>query len=399
MSVLFTPGRLGPIDVRNRFVHSATYEAMASPEGEVTDALLARYRKLAKGRLGLIIPGFMFVHPRGRSQAHQVGIEDDARVPGLRALADAAHADGARIVFQLAHAGLQTSAALAGGAPVAPSGTRRDPITLAKPTRATDGEIWEIVRAFGAAAARAAEAGADGVEIHAAHGYLASEFLSPFFNDRRDAWGGSGENRFRFLDQVLRAVKQALPPGRAVLVKITANDHVPGHGVTPEVAAEHCSRLAALGVDGVELSCGCAHYSFMNMCRGDVPVQELVASFPLWKRPVAWMMMRRLVGKFDAVEGYNLDAARVVKPALGAVPLLLVGGMRTLAFMEAVVSRGEADLVGLSRPFVREPALVRRFQEGTALATTCASCNQCLAEIQNERPVACRNKARPTTDA
>ena len=399
MSVLFTPGRLGPVETRNRFVHSATYEAMASPTGDVTDALLARYRKLSNGCVGLIIPGHMFVDPRGRAHARQTGIHDDARIPGLRALADAAHGGGAKIAFQLAHSGLQTSAALARGRPLGPSGTRRDPMTFGKAAPMTATDIGEAVRAFGAAARRAAEAGADGVQIHAAHGYLVSEFLSPFFNDRDDAWGGSDENRFRFLQECLLAVKKALPPDRAVLVKMNVNDHLPGRGVTPEIAAGTCARLAALGVDGVELSCGCAHHSFMNMCRGDVPVDELVDAFPPWKRIPARMMMSRLVGKFDLVEGYNLDAARIVKPALGRVPLLLVGGMRTLAFMDGVVARGEADFVSLSRPFVREPGLVRRFQEGKALATTCASCNQCLAAIVNERPVRCYNKTRPAAEA
>jgi 2,4-dienoyl-CoA reductase-like NADH-dependent reductase (Old Yellow Enzyme family) len=399
MSVLFTPGRVRAVEVRNRFVHSGTYEAMASPAGEVTDALLARYRKLSRGGVGLVIPGHMFVDARGRGQARQIGIHDDALIPGLRTLADVVHEGGAKVAFQLAHAGLQTTAALTGARPLAPSGKRRDPVTFAKPAPMTAADIGGAVRAFGAAARRAAEAGADGVQIHAAHGYLVSEFLSPFFNDRVDAWGGSDENRFRFLDAIVRAVREALPPDRAVLVKLNADDHVPGAGVTPASAAATAARLVALGVDGVELSCGCSHYSFMEMCRGDVPVDALVGSFPRWQRIAARLMMRRLVGKFDLAEGYNLDAARIVKPALGGVPLLLVGGMRTLAFMEGVVARGEADFISMSRPFVREPSLVRRFQEGKALATTCASCNECLAAIVNERPVRCYSTTRPVGDA
>jgi 2,4-dienoyl-CoA reductase-like NADH-dependent reductase (Old Yellow Enzyme family) len=349
--------------------------------------------------VGLIIPGYLFVDARGRAQARQTGIHDDALVPGLRRLAAAAHDGGAKTVFQLAHGGLQCSAPVPGGRLLAPSGTRRDPITFRKPARMTASDVADAVRAFGEAARRAAEAGADGVQVHAAHGYLVSEFLSPFFNDREDAWGGTEENRFRFLREILAAVRKALPPDRAVLVKLNVDDHVPGKGVTPAIAAATCARLAALGVDGVEVSCGCVHWSFMNMCRGDVPVEELVEGFPLWKRIPARLMMKRLAGKFDAVEGYNLDAARIVKPALGAVPLLLVGGMRTLAFMDGVVARGEADFISLSRPFIREPSLVRRFQEAKAVAASCASCNQCLAAIQNERPVRCYNKARPAAEA
>ncbi len=128
-------------------------------------------------------------------------------------------------------------------------------------------------------------------------------------------------------------------------------------------------------------------------------MEELVESFPRWKRLAGRMLMKRLVGKFDLVEGYNLDAARVVKPALGTVPLVLVGGMRTLSFMEGVVTRGEAEFVSLSRPFIREPSLVRRFQEGKALATTCESCNLCLAAINNERPVRCYHRTQPAVEA
>ncbi len=388
-SALFTKGKLGALTTRNRFVHSATYEAMASATGEVTEALCTRYRKLAKAEVGLLIPGYMFVQPSGKGQPLQTGIHDDEMVPGLRRLVDAAHDSGAPIVFQLAHAGGQTTAECAGRRPMAPSDVIRDPVSLKKPAAMTESDIENTICAFGQAARRAAEAGADGIQIHAAHGYLLSEFLSPYFNQRSDSWGGSNENRFRMLKDTVLTVRKALPPDKVVLVKMNVNDHVPGGGVTPALAAVYCKELAALGVDGVEVSCGSAHHSFMNMVRGDVPVEDLVSRLPLWKRIFGRMLMKRLVGRFDLVEGYNVEGARMVRAALGNVPLLVVGGMRTLGFMERVVSSGAADFVSLCRPFVREPALVKRFHEGKAQSASCASCNRCFAAVANLLPLKC----------
>lgn len=186
MSVLFSSVNLGSLEVRNRFVHSATYESMATETGEVTDDLVKRYRTLARGEIGLIIPGYFFVHPSGRAAKHQIGIHRDAMIPGLRRVADAVHQGGGKIAFQLAHGGAQTKKAFVGRTPLAPSKEVRDPATLRKPKEMTGDEIQGVIKAFVKAAGRAAEAGADAVQFHGAHGYLISEFLSPFYNRRHE---------------------------------------------------------------------------------------------------------------------------------------------------------------------------------------------------------------------
>jgi len=391
MSILFTPKKIGQVEIKNRFVHSATNESMASRSGEVTDDLVKRYCKLARGEVGLIIPGFMYVHRYGKAQRYQTGIYNDGMVPGLRQLVDAIHGEGSKVFFQLAHSGSQTTKGTLGKKPMGTSSTRRDPVYLFRPIKMTDEDIELIIDSFGEAARRAAEAGADGVQLHAAHGYLMSQFLSPFLNDRNDAWGGTDEKRFRLLREIFLKVRHALPDSMPLIVKINANDCVPENGVIPDLARKYCGWLAELGVDGVEVSCGLGVYSYMSIIRGDVPM-ELLKRFPLWKRFIGWFVLKGKKGEFGFEEGYNVRDAKVIRPAIGNVPLIVVGGMRSKAYMEQILSDGSADFVSICRPFIREPTLVKRFREGKTEVASCVSCNQCFAAIRNNQPVRCYNK-------
>jgi 2,4-dienoyl-CoA reductase-like NADH-dependent reductase (Old Yellow Enzyme family) len=392
MSVLFEPIQLGNVTIKNRFAHSATYEVMASTTGEVSDKLIKRYQNLAKGEVGLIIPGYMYVHPFGRSYRYQTGIHNDQMIAGLSRLVDAVHRKGGKIAFQLAHAGRQTTKAMIGRTPLGPSGKGRDPVNFVKPEEMDEHQIQEVIHAFGRAAQRAVEAGADGIQLHAAHGYLINQFLSPFYNHRSDGWGGSDANRFRFLEKIFLEVKKAIPHGMPVLVKLNTNDYTRPEGIIPSLAATYAGWLVELGLDGLEVSCGSALYSFMNMCRGDVPVKEMVSSLPLWKRPVGALMMKRMAGKYGFEEGYNIQAARMIKPVLGNVPLFVVGGLRKVAEMRTVVEQHHADCISMSRPFIREPFIVKRIREGKAEEVACVSCNRCLAAILHDIPIRCYTK-------
>jgi len=271
MSVLFTPRAIGDTPVSNRFVHSATYECMAGDDGTVTDDLVRRYARIAKGGAGLVIPGYLFIMPNGRAAYRQTGIHHDDMIDGLKGLTDAVHDEGSRIVFQLVHAGRQTHGPLIGQTPLAPSKGSRDYIYMTKPREITEEEIQQIIHAFGSAARRAEEAGADGIQIHAAHGYLVNQFLSPYFNKRTDSWGGSDEERFRFLREIIIEVRKTMPAEMALLVKLNTQDHTPKSGITLDLAEKYASWLAELEIDGLELSCGTISYSAFNMVRGDVP--------------------------------------------------------------------------------------------------------------------------------
>jgi len=387
MSILFSPATIRTMEIENRFVHSATYEAMSNEKGEVTDELIKRYKTLAKAGIGLIIPGYLYVHPAGRAVRKQAGIHTDEMIPGLRKLVEAVHQHGVKIAFQLVHGGMQTSKAIIGQAPLAPSGGLRNPMTFDKCKEMTQLEIEETIKAFSQAARRAAEAGADAVQLHGAHGYLISEFLSPFFNRRKDSWGGSDEGRFRIVKEVIQETRKVIPDAMPILIKINTNDFTPKEGVTPKIAKKYAGWLRNAGIDGVELSCG-TFFTF-HVVRGEIPSKELVKALPAWMRPLAKLQFRKLRPQCSFVEAYNLAAAEIIKPELGEVPLILVGGMRRLSHMEELVERKYTDLVSMSRPFIREPLLVKRFREGKAEQASCISCNKCFAAIANDLPLRC----------
>jgi len=389
MSQLFSPMKIGGLELRNRFVRSATFAGMATENGHVTDDILKLYRNLAKGRIGLIITGHFYVSPAGKALFNQVGIHSDEMIPGLKRLVQEVHEQDGKIVFQLSHAGRQTTKEVTGQRPIGPSGKGRDPIYFVKPREMNEDDIHETIQSFVNAAKWAVEAGADGIQLHGAHGYLINQFLSPFFNTRSDAWGGSEEGRFRFLEQVFTEIKSAIPKETPILIKLNTNDHTPRQGVTPELAARYTQRLGGMGIDAVEISSGSSFYSFMNVCRGQVPVQQLVDTMPFFKKPIARLMMNRLVGKYDLEEGYHLQAAKTIKPALGEIPLLLVGGMRRVAHMEEILEKGYADFISICRPFIREPFLVKRIEEGKTDRASCVSCNKCIGAIANRMPLRC----------
>ncbi|WP_020678116.1 NADH:flavin oxidoreductase [Geopsychrobacter electrodiphilus] len=366
MQMLFSPLNLGRLTVKNRLMHSATYESMSETTGEVSPALLNRYRHLAKGGIGLIVPGHMNVHPAGKAGLRQTGIYSDHLISGLKKLVSVVHEEQGKLVFQLAHAGRQTRKEITGLDPIGPSNDGRDQTFGVEPKIMGKGEIQEVISAFGDAARRASEAGADGVQIHAAHGYLINQFLSPFFNRRDDAWGGSNEKRFRILQQIFLAIKKNVTADLPVFIKLNTDDFTPQTGITPELAAIYSQWLVELGIDGIEISSGTLAYS-----------------------PLAMSRNRAEKGAFAFRENYHLAAAAEIKPVIGKVPLMLVGGMRTMAQMETILKEGQADVISLSRPFIMEPHLAKQFANGRSDKARCISCNNCLLAVRQGLPVKC----------
>lgn len=395
MSILFTPERVGNLRIKNRFVHSGTYECMATETGEITEKLIRRYRNLAKGEVGLIVTGYMSVKKDGRAARHQTGIHSDRFLPGLEKLSAAVHDEGGRIFFQLVHAGRQTLSEYTGGKPMGPSAIHRDPTYLVKPREMTGTEIRDVIAAYGKSAKRAISAGADGIHISAAAGYLPNQFLSPYHNRRKDEWGGSVENRFRFLRETVIAVKENLPIGMPLVVKISTNDHTPGPGVTLDAAKTHAIWLEELGVDGLEIASGNLLYKHMTMWRGDVPTREIVRSQPWWKKPATWMVMKHMEGKFDLTEPWNLSAARSIRKVVKGLKIFLVGGIRDIETMERILKKGDSDFIQMCRPFVREPFLVKKIRKGEMVKASCRNCNRCLGAIANNIPIACYYNGLP----
>jgi len=387
MSNVFASAQLGTLALPNRLIHSATFECMAADDGSVTDLLIKRYETLAKGDIGLIIPGYLYVHPRGKAIPNQTGISDDKHLPGLVRLVESVHSAGGRIALQIVHGGRQSPRKVIGDAPLAPSRFGRDPVTLNKPAAATEENILQVIDAFVQAARRAHQAGADAVQLHCAHGYLLSEFLSPFFNRRRDKWGGSPENRFRLVREIILGIRDAVGPTLPLMVKLNTDDFTPQTGIQPLLAAQYASWLAELDIAALEISSG-TYYTF-HTTRGEVPIDDLARGLPWWMRPMAKIVFKKQIAPCRFQECYHLRAAETIKPALGDVPLILVGGVRRLNEMEDVLASKKAEFISMSRPFVREPFLARRLQSGESEAAACISCNKCFAAVFNGLPLRC----------
>jgi 2,4-dienoyl-CoA reductase-like NADH-dependent reductase (Old Yellow Enzyme family) len=359
MSYLFEPAKIGSMELRNRFVRSATWEAMATSEGAVTPRLIDTIAALARGGVGLIISGHAYVRPEGQAGPLQMNAAGDEMIQGLRQLAAAAHDHGAKMVLQMAHAGYFAAQNLTGRPPFAVSaGVKLDEV----PRRElTPDDIHEVVRAFAAAAARAKAAGFDGVQLHSAHGYLFNQFLSPLFNRRTDAYGGSLSYRVRVHLETIRAVRQAVGADYPVLIKLNGRDFAEG-GLELGESVEAAALMEQAGLDAVELSSGMTKFSRFGAARTKISSQ--------------------------AKEAYNREEARFFKRRL-KIPLILVGGIRSLPVAERLVADGICDFISMSRPLIREPGLVNRWQSGDRRKAACTSDNLCFGPARSGEGVYC----------
>ena len=390
MSVLFDPYRIGPLEVTNRFVRSATFEGRADGQGGVTPDTLSFYDRLAQGELGTIITGIMYVRQDGKGSPLSLGIDRDDLLPGLRELATTIKSDGSRAIFQLHHAGGQAFKRVTGGPPRSASSDQRgrmERMMMGGRQPLTVGELQDVATAFVRAAERAREAGADGVQLHAAHGYLLSEFLSPAFNSRGDAYGASDEGRYRLLGEIVTATRAAVGEDFALMVKMNIDDGVPPPAMSPTLAATYAAWMVRDGIDCLELSAGGGVAPYV-LVRGEHHHEDFASMAP-------WPFSRALRRSFEAspqppfIEAYNAPGAATVKASLGELPLALVGGMRTLPVMEDCVASGTADLISLSRPLVREPGLVAKYAADPATVPSCISCSRCLAACFHDLPTRC----------
>lgn len=352
---MFQPVSLGHLTLGNRFVRSATWEGMASEDGSVTEKLTQTLVRLAKGGVGLVIAGHAYVLKQGQAGPWKLGVHDPAMKPGLARLTDAVHEAGGKISAQLAHAGQLANAKLSGMEAVGPSD--------GEGFRAmTEVEIESAVEAFAKAARLCRESGFDAVQIHAAHGYLLSQFLSPHYNTRCDAYGGSLDNRTRFLLSVVRQVRLAVGHEYPVLCKMNSEDFLP-NGFTVDEAVTVAGMLKEAGLDALELSGGTGDSGKLMPVRpGKIPSPE--------------------------AEGYFKEAAGRIKTALD-LPLILVGGIRSFEIARKLVADGVCDAVSLSRPLIREPELINRWKSGDLRPSACVSDNLCFRPAKGGEGIYC----------
>jgi 2,4-dienoyl-CoA reductase-like NADH-dependent reductase (Old Yellow Enzyme family) len=348
MSKLFETTEINGMKLSNRFVRSATWEGMAGNDGSVTPALVNLMRQLAKGQVGLIISSHAYIKPEGQAGPKQIGVYQDALIDGLCQMTQAVHEQGGKIILQMAHSGGLAPSDLEG-------------ITKLPCKTMTKDDIQELTEAFGLAAQRAKKAGFDGIQIHAAHGYLMNQFLSPFFNKRTDAYGGAVESRYRALQEVLKKVRSMVGQAFPALIKLNSQDFLEG-GLDLEDSLKIGKWLQDDGIDAIELSGGTFLSGPLTPSRMGITSEEK--------------------------EAYFLEAAKVFKEKI-AVPLILVGGIRSLPVAEGIIDQGVADYISMSRPFIREPGLIQRWKSGDLKKATCLSDNQCFGPARAGEGIYC----------
>ena len=370
----FQAGSIGQLAIKNRLVRSATFEYMGTETGEVNDALVRLYRNLAEGGVGLIITGFASVHPESYVHPQQMRAHDDGYIEGLQRIPDAVHEldNGCRIFLQLNHTGRQQISPELADWSVAPSAVY-DELFLRTPRELNRREIEDIIDCFAESIRRARDARFDGVQLHAAHGWLLSTFLSPRTNKRTDAYGGSTENRVRILDEIFKRARSMVGESFPILVKLSSEDYLPG-GMNLDEGKRVAERLSKIGFSALEISGG----MWESMTRDE---KELG-----WK-PVP-IPEARVDIKTKDQEAYFWGNAREIRKVVEA-PLILVGGLRSLEIVEKVLGEGSVDFCSMSRPFIREPDFPNKWLAGEGKGgTQCISCNRCTP--RPERSLECR---------
>ena len=351
MSKLFEATEINGMELANRFIRSATYEAMAEEDGRCSSRLVASMSQLAEGGVGLIITSHAYVRPDGQAGYRQIGIYKDDFVEGYRQMTQEVHKRGARIAMQITHGGFFSNDKLTGQRSLAPS--QVEGFGQSQSREMGVEEIQDLIEAYAQAAGRAKEAQFDGIQIHAAHGYMMSQFLSPVFNQRTDAYGGSIKNRVRTLLEVLQEVRVAVGPEYPVLVKMNCRDFLQG-GLELEDSIQVALELQEAGIDAIELSGGTIVSGEVSHCREGITSEEK--------------------------EAYFREEAKAVKGRL-QVPLILVGGIRSFQLADRLVNEGYADYISMSRPFIREPGLIKRWKSGDMQKAKCVSDNQCRGPV------------------
>lgn len=370
------PAQLGPVTLRNRIIKCATFEGM-TPDALVTDRLIDFHVAVGEGGVGMTTVAYLAVAPEGRTEFGQVHWRPEA-LAGLRRLTDAVHATGAKVSAQIGHAGPVSNSRSTGVPSLAPS-SRFNPLAMGFDRKATVDDIRRIVRQHADATRHAIDVGFDAVEVHLGHNYLASSFLSPKVNRRKDEWGGSLENRARFPRMILEAVREAADGQIAVLAKTNMADGVRG-GLWLDESLAFARMVEVDGhLDAFELTGGSSLLNPMYLFRGDIPFAEMAAV----QKPITKLGMKMfgwaVFQKYPYEPLYFLEYARQFRQAL-SMPLVLLGGITDLDAMQVAMREG-FEFVAMARALLREPDLIRRIESDAGARSACIHCNLCAASI------------------
>lgn len=385
--MVFEKSEISGLVLKNRIIRSATHDGLADKTGAPTERLIRKYEFLAANHVGCIITGYAGVSENGMSPyPAMLKIHNDSLIDAYKPLTQAVHKYETPIILQLAHCGRQTSSKVIGRQKQAPTAMRH----LFYPDKAqklNENGIYDIIYDFINAAKRAEKAGFDGVQLHAGHGYLLHDFLSPHGNKRTDKWGGSTENRCRIAELIIRGIKEktSLP----VWIKLSAQDNRRG-GMNIDEAVKICRILESAGCDCIEVSCGTVEDGMNTMRSRLMPMEavfeyrEPCASFPPVLKKIslaAANLVNPIIKQPAPLENFNVENAAKIKAAV-SIPVIAVGGIHRLADMEEIISSGKADFISMCRPFICEPNLVKKLMDGKQTEAKCLMCNYCGLVIE-----------------
>ena len=379
MSILFDKMNFKGVELKNRLVRSATHEAMADKHGFPKDNLFKLYERLAKGGVGLIITGYTYVSRDGKTD-NMLGIDTDEHISKYRELVDHVHKNGAKIAMQINHCGRQTTKDMTGKQTLAPSAIK-DNSFLDTPREMKEQDIENAIEAFAIASKRVKDSNFDAVQLHGAHGFLINQFLCPHTNRRKDKWGGSIENRIRFLTEIYKSCRAQVGNDYPIFIKMNAYDNMK-NGIKKEEGVIMAQMMADMGFDAIEVSCGIGEDGGSTL-RGGFPIDVALDTWPMYKKQNALLrfIMRhfgeKIVKPVPFSQGFNRDVARKIKSKVN-VPIFLVGGMIDPAIMEETIEQGDADYISLSRALVHDPNFPNKISEGKMEPSKCLHCNLCL---------------------
>jgi 2,4-dienoyl-CoA reductase-like NADH-dependent reductase (Old Yellow Enzyme family) len=373
---IFSLGKIGSLELRNRIIRAGCFEGMCQ-EGRVTAELIEHHRMVAEGGVGMTTVGYSAVTFDGRGFGHEMWLRDEI-LPDLRRLTDAVHREGAAVSIQLVHCGFFASRRVIGKTPLGAS-PKFCLYRMSRCREMGEQDVKAVIEGYGKAAAMAKHAGFDAVEIHAGHGYLLSQFLSPWTNHRKDSYGGSLENRLRFPAAIVKRVRAAVGQGFPILVKMNQRDGMKG-GLELDEAIEIAKRFEAEGASALVPSCGFTAKTPLYMMRGNVPTMEMAKnqSNPLMRLGLV-LFGNLMVQTYPFEPMFLLSGARRIKDAV-KIPAVYVGGALSIDRMEAVIEEG-FQFIQIGRATVRDPHFVRKLERGEIRESDCDHCNRCIATM------------------
>ena len=389
---VFENASLAGIQLKNRIIRSATHEGMADEKGFPTENLKKLYIRLAKGEVGAIITGYAAIQADGKSSLFAMSmIDSDDSIPAYQEITRAVHEYGTPIIMQIAHCGRQTRSKSTGLPTVAPSAIRDTFYSEDMPKELSEDKINQIIDNFVSAIIRVKQAGFDGVQLHLAHGYLLSEFLSSHSNRRKDCWGGPTENKYRIVGEIFKRAKEQVGD-YPILVKMNAHDRRK-NGMKIEEAVRIAQLLEKSGCAAIEVSCGVFEDGLYTMRGEKLPADAAMTytfkykNLPGPLKTIAKPVLRAFMKQPKPLVKYNLDAAIQIKAAVN-IPVIVVGGINNIDDINVIIQNHNLDFVSMSRPFIIEPGIVSKFIQGTQTKSKCIMCNYC-AIIGEERPLKC----------